>query len=254
MSKIHKKTGSVCMICDEPYEKSIIFHKTRRQTHTLCLNCGIGYFKPLIKQACNNVRKNIRKDVDLVKCPGAYYSSPRNQCKHVCKLSDLKIPECEISTDIFRLVYTLSSPNTYMCPEEKCGQVLEVDQGFFGNMIKCHGGCDVTWCRMCLVQPFHTGKSCIEYESENKSTENGKFISEMKRTGQLKFCPQCRAPTFKNNGCNKMVCFSCNVKWRWLCTEVGIDYGHYNSGNIGQCNGKLWEGVDENGNAIPHVF
>ena len=32
MSKIHKKTGSVCMICDEEIgNDGILFHKTRRQ-------------------------------------------------------------------------------------------------------------------------------------------------------------------------------------------------------------------------------
>lgn len=200
MSKIHKKTGSVCMICDEPYEKSIMFHKTRRQTHVLCLDCGIGYLKPILRMACNNVRKNIRNGAANIRCPGAYHSASRNQCKHVVNIKDLKIPYCEISMDIFRLTYTLSSQHIYMCPEEKCGQVIEVDPTFNGNMLKCLE-CGITWCRACLAQPFHTGKSCIEYEAENKNTENGKFILEMKRKGKLKFCPQCRAATFKNNGC-----------------------------------------------------
>lgn len=252
MSKIHKKTGSVCMICDEPYERSIMFHKTKRQTHTLCLECGTGYLKPILRMACNNVRKNIRNGVDNIKCPGSYHSASRNQCRHIIKLSNIKIPDCDISMDIFRLVYTLSSPHIYMCPDEKCGQVVDVDPGFHGNMLRCQGGCEITWCRMCLVQPFHSGKSCIEYEAENKNTENGNFIWEMNKRGKLKFCPQCKAATFKNNGCNKMICSLCGVKWCWLCTSTGIDYDHYNSGNIGRCSGKLWEGVDENGNAIPN--
>ena len=72
-----------------------------------------------------------------------------------------------------------------------------------------------------------------------------------KRKGKLKFCPQCKVPTLKNNGCNKMVCIRCHIKWCWLCTDTNIDYDHYNSGNVGRCSGKLWEGVDENGNDFP---
>tara|TARA_Y100000389_G_scaffold137821_1_gene135465 strand:+ start:143 stop:970 length:828 start_codon:yes stop_codon:yes gene_type:complete len=254
MSKIHRKTGSNCILCDEKYYNGIIFHKTRRQTHGVCVDCGVGYLRPLIRQACNNIRKNIRKNVDKFKCPGCYHGQYRNQCKHICSFSTLNAPDCEISLDIFRLVYTLNSKNVVMCPEENCGQVMDICD-YRGNKIKCVSGCQTTWCKLCLVQPYHEGKSCIEYELDNNNSENGKFINNMRRNGELKLCPQCNAPTFKHNGCNKMVCSVCNVKWCWLCKTVGIDYDHYNDQNSGTCTGRLWEGVDENGNAIqPNVI
>ena len=248
MSKIHTKTGSNCILCDENYTNGIIFHKTRRQTHGVCIECGVGYLRPLIKQKCNNIRKNIREN-DVFKCPGSYHGQHRNQCKHNCKLSGINIPECEISLDIFRLVYTLSSNTVVMCPEEKCGQVMDIDD-YDNNKIKCASGCQTTWCKLCLAQSYHDGKSCIEHELDNNNSENGKFINIMRRNGHLKLCPQCKAPTFKHNGCNKMVCSVCNIKWCWLCEKVGIDYDHYNDQNLGVCTGRLWEGVDENGNAI----
>ncbi len=251
MSKLHKKTGSTCMICDEKPDKSIIFHKTRRQTHMMCLDCGIGYLKPIITIATNNVRKNIRVDSGIIRCPGSVKGQTRNMCKHVIELGNLEVPDCEISIDIFRLIYVIQNDNSYICPESKCGQVVEVDSEYIGNQIVCQGGCMASWCIHCMVSPFHTGKSCIEVEAESMNTENGKMIWELKTKGKLKFCPCCRSPCIKNDGCNKMVCASCHKNWCWLCLSPNIDYNHYNSSNVGQCTGKLWQGVDVNGNALP---
>lgn len=250
MSKLHQKTGSVCIICDEPItEDGVMIHKTRRQSHRLCKVCAIGYLRPILEMACKNLRKNIRVNVGMIKCPGAYHSEPRNQCKKTISLRDIKIPESEISSDIFRIIHTLSSDNVYLCPEGKCGQVIEVDPEYTSNKLICYD-CKITWCRQCLTMPYHDNKSCIELEMENKNSDNGKFIWEMKSKGKLKFCPQCRSPCIKNNGCNKMICSQCNCKWCWICCSMNIDYDHYNSDQIGSCTGKLWQGVDENGNAI----
>ena len=254
MSKIHKKTGYMCIICDEPItgqNNSFIFHKTRRQTHSLCIDCGISYLKPILKNILNNIRINIRKNVDMIKCPGSYHSLKRNSCKCIKQLKDLVIPESIISLDIFRIIYTLSNPGTYLCQDEKCGGVIEIDPQYFGNNVKCIG-CKTTWCKECLVTPFHEGKSCIEVEAENKISDNGKFIYEMKKQGLLKFCPQCRVTSIKNDGCNKMVCFRCQVTWCWLCENANVGYDHYNMNLVGSCNGKLWQGVDADGNALPN--
>ena len=200
MSKLHKKTGSKCIICDELLDKnnSINFHKTRRQTHSLCIDCGIGYLSPLLTQATNNIRKNLRNGV--VKCPGSIYGEHRNMCKFTTNFSCLNVPECEISLDLFRLNYVLNTPNRYICPEMKCGQVVDVDPGYIGNNLVCYT-CKTTWCRQCIISPYHMGKSCIEEEADNKNTDNGKLIWELKNEGKLKFCPVCRSPCIKENGC-----------------------------------------------------
>jgi hypothetical protein len=252
MSKLHKKTGMSCMLCEEPLneENTIVFHKTRRQTHSLCIECGEGYLAPILNQATNNIRKNIRKNTDIIKCPGSIHCESRNMCKIKCSVHNLIVPESKISIDIFRVSYVLKSDNTFICPDTKCGQVIEVDEEYVDNKLSCYGSCQTSWCRNCLVSPFHDGKSCIEVESENNNTENGKLIWELKTKGSLKFCPQCRSPCMKNSGCNKMICSVCNQRWCWICLETDIDYSHFNSGGVGECNGRLWEGVDENGNDI----
>ena len=251
MSKIHKKTGSVCMICDELSKHNIVFHKTRRQTHSLCLDCAIGYLQPIVKIMMNNLRKNIKKNVHIFKCPGTYHCETRNQCKYKISIKEIILPDCPIIFDILSIMHTLGSDNVYMCPNTECKHTVEADPYYNGNQLICHTGCKISWCRQCLVSPYHEKKSCIEVESENKNTENGKFIWEMKTKGLLKFCPQCKAPTFKNNGCNKMSCGGCHAKWCWLCLMQNIDYDHYNiEMGRSKCSGKLWQGVDENGNAI----
>lgn len=251
MSKIHKKTGSVCLICDENIDsKSVLLHKTTRQTHRLCQDCSIGYFKPILQQACNNIRKNIRKGIGNIKCPGSYHCKPRNQCKHMISIHDIIVPDnSPISLDVFRLSYVIDNPCCYLCPEEKCGEIIVIDEQYNGSYLQC-GACNTNWCCHCLAQPYHTGKSCIEFEATNTNSENGKLILDMKSKGLLKFCPRCRTPICKHNGCNKIICTSCAVKWCWLCSSSEIDYDHYNPANVIGCSGKLWEGVDKHGNQI----
>ena len=239
--KLHFLTGCKCMICDEETKTGVIFHKTRRQTHKLCEECLIGYLRPILKKTCNNLRKNIRINAEYVKCPGSYYCENRNQCKEKVELKNLKIEEkSPIYLDLFRIIFILSNDNIYMCQEEKCGQLIEVDSNYTDFKLSC-SDCNTSWCRECLVSPFHDNISCIEYETYNQNTENGKYIRQMNNEGNLKFCLQCRTPTIKNNGCNKMYCSTCNVKWCWLCLDINIDYDHYNENNNKACANRLWE-------------
>lgn len=249
MSKLHAKTGSTCMLCEETPNNRIVFHRTRRQTHAVCLDCGIGYLKPLLTQATNNICKNIRKDNDVIKCPGTVKGLTRNMCRHKISLGNLLIPECEISADITRIIYVMKTPTAYICPEAKCGKVIVIQEEYTGNNIMCHDGCKTSWCRNCLISPFHTGKSCIEIEAETSKTENGKLIWELYSEGKLKYCPCCREPCIKNSGCNKMLCASCGKTWCWLCLTLNIEYEHYNRNNQTACTGKLWHGVNTEDNA-----
>ena len=243
--KIHTQTSGSCMICEEDVKGDVfLFHKTRRQTHKLCKECGVAYLKPILENITDNLRRDIRKDVAKVKCPGSIHSEHRNQCKKVVCLDEITVPSShELSIDMFRVQYVVNNNTAYLCPEKKCGAITDIDPRFTQPNIRCQA-CITTWCRRCLVTPYHDGLSCIEYEVKNSNTDNAKFIWKMQREGKLKFCPQCKAPTLKNSGCNKMKCITCHVKWCWLCRRTGIDYSHYNVNNQG-CGNRLWEGVPE---------
>ena len=248
MSKLHKKCKSNCMLCEDSLssDNSVIFHKTRRQTHSLCLECAISYLKPKINQILSNIQKNNKNNINDIKCPGSIHCQSRNLCKIKIKLSLLKIKECELSLNIFKILYIFNNETAFMCPNLICAQLVDVDYNYPYNKLNC-SDCYTTWCKNCYVSPYHEDKSCIEYEIENNKSENGKLILELKEKGNLKFCPQCKAPSMKHNGCNKMYCINCQCKWCWLCSSSNIDYDHYSKS---KCNGKLWEGVDINGNEI----
>lgn len=252
MSKLHKKTGTICLVCEEKCgpEDSILFHKTRRQTHKLCFPCSVGYLTPIFNMTTESLRKNIKKNIGTIRCPGSYRSKAFNMCKKTIDLNSLRVPgHHPLFIDFFRISYSLTCDTAYLCPVKECGELIDVDQDYIGLKLICRS-CATSWCRQCFTSPHHDEKSCIEFESEMKNTENGKLISDMKEKGILKFCPRCRVPTIKHDGCNKMYCTKCGLKWCWLCLSDDIDYDHYNSDRKGGCSGRLWEGVDENGNAI----
>jgi len=197
--------------------------------------------KPILKQITNNLRKNIRRDASIFKCPGSINGKMRNQCCKKLTLKSLKIDvKWEMYTDILRITHVLESNNRYVCPSEKCGNIVEVYSNDYDYNTRCNE-CKTQWCRMCACVPNHEGMSCIENEAKNSKTENGKYIWSMRKSGNLKFCPQCKTPTLKNGGCNKMVCCTCKLKWCWLCKTQNVDYDHYNIANKLPCGNKLWE-------------
>jgi hypothetical protein len=245
MSKIRQKTGTECILCEDNIKEGIILHKTRRQTHKLCVDCGTQYLTPLVTQITENLRKNIRKGAKNIACPGRYKGADRNLCRHTVDLTKLVISEgSPLYTNIFRITYALNNDNIVICPNKDCGDVVEVDyNNLYIPRVTCQS-CLMNWCRVCLVNPFHEGKSCVAFEVSQNKTDNGKYIYQMHKKGKLHFCPACKVATLKNDGCNKMTCFTCKTKWCWLCNARNIDYNHFNTYGENPCANKLWEGVE----------
>lgn len=250
MAKIHSK--SICPVClTEDNEEKIILHKTRRQSHIFCVDCCIHFLEPIIKKTLQKLRKNIYTE-DLIKCPGTYHGLLRNKCIKSISfsyLSDEKLLfKKDIYTDILRIKYLYENKNTFkICINSDCDNIIQI----FNNEcfdIKCDK-CNAEWCKFCYQSPFHQGKFCFECDLENNP--DGEFIKEKMETKEIKLCPSCFTPTEKEKdengdytGCNKMLCVFCDVKWCWLCQDVGIDYSHYNSENETGCGNKLWFGTN----------
>ena len=246
MSKLHTITGISCIICDEKENNMIELHKTRRQTHKICYDCTTGYFRPILEQITNNLRKNIKRDNYMIKCPGTYHSNNSNKCKKTINIKDICISDKhEIHIDLFRILYVLSTNEAYLCPNKKCGEILHIDYIYDGKRLECIS-CLESWCKECYYTPYHNNKSCLEVELEESKSDNAILISEMKKKGVLKLCPQCKAATIKNSGCNKMLCINCGIKWCWLCEKFTIDYDHFNEKSNNFCSNKLWENVKLN--------
>ena len=250
MSRIHTKTGSNCICCDEHTSKSVVLHKTRRQTHSLCRICADGYLGPLLTQSINNVKKKIQSEATVVQCPGTYHGNHRNQCRHKLSIRDLEFNyDSPLVTDVLRLVHVIEDENLSLCPTRDCPNIIRTHPQD-PILHTCCDMCLTTWCRHCMVQPYHEGVSCLEHEAKLGETDNGKLVAKMLAEGSLKLCPRCKAPTTKQRdaegnyvGCNKVVCTSCHVKWCWLCGEDNVSYSHFNTQGTGPCASRLWEGT-----------
>lgn len=239
MSKIRNKTCDLCMVCEEKIdENKIILHKTRRQLHCMCHNCFFAYISPIVEQTIKNFRKNI-KTLNFL-CTGTYKGEQRNKCKHNCKFSDIKLPKkCNFETDFFLINFINQNKNAYICQNNNCKNTVIIDETYLFLKIECQHCC-TTWCKNCLKSPYHESKTCFEAELEDTKDDNMKHIIELHNKGTLKLCPRCRTPIIKESGCNKMHCESCKCVWCWLCSEIDIDYPHFNSSKTNSCAGKLW--------------
>lgn len=256
MSKIHKITKRICPVCYTECDSKniVIFHKTRRQTHILCCDCAENYLRPKLKIITRNLQNNNyiqSNNFDRygsnywVSCPGNCHGELRNFCSRKSFLHKMIFPSnFALNTDIFRILYVLKNENYVICLNNDCLNLIETNS----NYAVC-SECKTEFCKQCTVSPYHKNLSCLEYQTEQKNSETGKFLFERKEKGILKFCPGCHTATEKvtnNQGkfvaCNKIFCVHCGIKWCWLCKAKNIDYDHFRNGD---CKGKLWKGIDE---------
>lgn len=194
---------------------------------------------------CHKVRKINESEYENIKCEKICRkmhlqesASSLNKRTGIISMLPPKLDPCsEMGTDMFRIIYTLSRDDSYICQNRQCNAIIEANENL--HEIKC-AGCKITWCKMCNVSPYHTNMSCLAYESSQSNTEDGKYKWELYRKGELKDCPGCFAPTMKRDGCNKMHCNRCDTTWCWLCRENKIEYRHFNDQLNTPCANKLY--------------
>jgi len=247
MTKVHRKTNSMCCICCEEVKgDGILLHKTRRQTHKTCLECGIAYLTPKVNKILDMLCQNIRSPSMLeVPCPGSVCSQLRNHCTVKVDLHNLLVED--VIPHMTKIHFVLMDKYLYICPNRDCMALVRVHPEDPILHTEC-SQCKYNWCRGCWKSPFHEGVGCLEHEVNEASSQNGRFILEKIECGDMKYCPKCRSPTEKTRGedgkfvaCNKMSCVICNTKWCWLCQKSDIDYSHFSDKNSG-CQNMLWKG------------
>lgn len=249
MSKIYlSKTKNICIICNEYSNDIINLHKTRRQYHSMCLECYNNFISHNLNVKLDtlyndftNKHKGDNSFLTL-KCPGCM----NKKCDKVITNFLLNIEEFNLKYELINLY--INNSNSLFCRNKNCKDIIIIENGYENKEIKCIS-CNSTFCKDCKHIPFHTNKSCLEFELEDKKSENISYINDLLKEGKMKLCPNCKVPTIKESGCNKMLCQSCNIKWCWLCSTLKIDYDHFNlENNNTTCKGKLWEGVIINQN------
>jgi hypothetical protein len=239
---IHTVTKRKCLICQDDEEDMKILHKTRRQTHSMCLSCLSSYMMDPIEQMIISAKAGNSVD-GLIKCTGSYTGLERNRCKQQVNLLSMEFPDnCSLNNKlkVLMILTTVGKVERLrLCPHEDCIGILFLEE-LFGDEVMCPQ-CHKTICLSCGAFPYHVDKSCTEYE-----IEQGRGLSDLVEKGIIKICPTCKNPTEKNGGCNKMHCERCGNTWCWICRQSSIDYDHFKSETGMDCSGLLWEGADIN--------
>jgi hypothetical protein len=240
----HTTTKLKCLVCEDKEDEMFVLHKTRRQTHTMCFGCLVGYINSPIEQMFICAKAGNKVNGEIL-CPGSYSGNIRN----ICKISVKNIVSSSIVQELvdetlknkMRVLSVLSesTDQVILCPHKNCTNIIYFSD--FGRNKAWCAQCDTSLCISCKSSPYHFGKTCIESDMER-----GVGLAQLVRDEIVKLCPGCKNPTEKDGGCNKMHCNMCGSKWCWMCLEINIDYGHYNYSSGTTCSGKLWNGVDIN--------
>lgn len=115
--KRHLASGTKCLICEDP--PCIVLHKTKRQTHSLCEDCMIGYITPKV----NDLIEQIRSKPDgsflttcrpVFKCPGNVNGEHRNMCEHEIDISEFYQRLYEGGTVYFKVCNNVPCTKIYM--------------------------------------------------------------------------------------------------------------------------------------------
>lgn len=268
--KHHSSTALFCRGCLCPMEKEecFVLHKTRRQTHAMCMDCASIYvvdkLDKILKMLLHD--RNISIDIPCSPLPEKSEDDKnisyervlkRNQCQYKIRITQrfYCIPKVE---ELYVKIITLQDPKSQLCVNGSCCGIFINHLDSNRNEAICPY-CKTSFCVKCKISPHHFGMTCQEAkrfeELAEGETDDGRIMLAMKKSGAIKNCPGCNHPTMKpvhesgGSGCNHMHCNwerGCLTHWCWLCRQIlnGDDpYSHYNSGN---CSGALWTGVETN--------
>jgi hypothetical protein len=243
-----KETKNICITCGDISFSLILLHKTRRQNHCMCYECLKNYLIFNLEKRLEilfNTHNTRNFNLLYLDCPGFIN---KKCCKKI--YCENIIPLDEYICSLFQKINLfINIPESIFCRNKQCknliiqDDLLSQEDLLFGGEIKCPV-CEDNFCKICKAIPYHSNKSCLEFELEEQKTENSKYIISLMKNETMKCCPECKFPVLKNEGCNKMICEFCKTKWCWLCNIKNIDYDHYNENNKDSyCKGRLWEGT-----------
>jgi hypothetical protein len=229
--KFRLLSSQTCAICIEDIAEGILFHKTQRQTHILCLPCAEAY---IVSQLKDNIKA--KKYNHTISCSGTFNGNKRNACKHSLNVNDLKISDTMIQVhDLITRITALTLPGATECFSSICQNIVLVPDNF--ENANCPE-CKTTWCQKCNVSPYHDKMTCQKYKIMNDSSPEFQQMKVLITEGKVKLCPTCNHGVIKLDGCNKVRCSQCEHTMCWLCGQGNIDYEHFKKGI---CNKKLHE-------------
>lgn len=149
------------------------------------------------------------------------------------------------------------------CPDTECKKTVIVCRNTsrrYNNRGKCPA-CDKTICLVCKKL------TCIDHDDEFDCNMTADEKSEMAVERDAKPCPKCNSRTFKDGGCEHIICKSinedvmCNAHWCWSCNyieENEIDgivswIGCQNRNCLGYDNPGYYDNRPVNNNVFPNA-
>lgn len=229
--KFRLEGSQSCAICLDDITEGIILHKTQRQTHKLCFNCGETYIVSQLKD--NVIQKNY---IHTICCSATFDGEKRNRCKMTLDVTKLQIPDSiESVHSLIAKITVLTMPGATACLNKICENVILVPDN---TDVAICPDCKLTWCQKCKVTPYHNKMSCQQYKFMDDSSPGTQQIKDLIVKGKIKLCSTCNYGIERNQGCNKVTCTQCKNAMCWLCNAGNIDYNHFQKGN---CNQRLFD-------------
>ena len=217
---------SFCGICLEncPTTEMSQLTGTGGCSHTFCSDCIAGYLTVQIKDGTVN--------------PPCPYFCQEDGCGGSASEEDVRkhVSDPDILEKYERFAKMAENSDHRECPS--CQTMQLPKKNLFGRVrpeMTCVS-CDKEFCF--YHANAHEGTSCLEY---TRATTKEEQVSTNFIKGDCKNCPKCKAPTFKDRGCNHMTCIKCkpSTDWCWLCNADitgNVDW-HYNPANVRGCAG-----------------
>ena len=163
----------------------------------------------------------VRHSEDIeVKCP---HIDDHGSCKFIIQQLEIRkiVPQdvfdkyLEKSLKLFK--GTLGA-DAYHCKTPDCNGFVEVNKDLRGFMCPA---CKAVNCIGCKA--IHTGKNCLEYQDEvnpdgkrNREDEQSEAaIKNLISADQALYCPGCGIPVMKDDGCDYIVCTTCQLGICW---------------------------------------
>lgn len=224
-----------CSICNEIVNPVIVF--SCRKGHISCINCFV----------LNGIIKLEERDFILHPFFGYTLTCPAGCAgTYVADAHHFQLFGSEMYEKYQRLsaeMYLLGEGGTF-CPNPKCGSGFIADvqaEQDENNVVLLCPECKFSFCRSCKQRASECfckdaaaiGQTSAEEQSTsiaatspNDAENDVKSFVVVQNTS--KPCPKCKAPTFKDGGCNHISCGVCRFSWCWVCVKQWEDECQWN--------------------------
>ncbi|KAJ8107199.1 hypothetical protein OPT61_g9031 [Boeremia exigua] len=155
---------------------------------------------------------------------------PSDGCGQILTHSDVrKYASEELFTrydELSMRAFLSADPNFRYCLAEGCNSGQIHDAEAENNIFRCNA-CGF---RVCTVHdvPFHTGKTCAQYDERQRKKQEKKRKRDQERAEQDEMsvveikastvkCPGCEVPIHKYEACDHITCTRCKFEFCYIC-------------------------------------